>query len=61
MTTAPGIGKVVTYRRVSTDEQVKNFSLDAQLEVTRRYARDQGGQVVDFYAAIDKGSHIVPA
>ncbi len=45
--------EVVSYSRVSTHEQVKGYSINGQLEMTRRYAKDRGWEVVEEY--VDAG------
>ncbi len=45
--------KVALYARVSTEEQAEKYSLNAQLEAMRQYAKEQGWEVVEEY--IDPG------
>lgn len=47
------ITKVALYARVSTEEQKENFSLAAQIELLRRYAKDNGYEIYDEY--VDDG------
>ena len=41
--------RAIIYLRVSTEEQVDNFSLDTQEEICRREAEKRGYEVVDMF------------
>ena len=41
--------KAVLYLRVSTEEQVDNFSLDTQEEICRREAEKKGFEVIEVF------------
>lgn len=49
-TEAKTVKRVVIYTRVSTDEQVKGYSLSTQLEECRRYAAQRGYLVVEEFS-----------
>ena len=41
--------KTVIYARVSTQEQVSGYSLDAQTELCKKWASEQGHEVVEVF------------
>ena len=41
--------RYVGYVRISSEDQVGNFSLDAQKRAIEKYVKDQGGVLVRFY------------
>jgi DNA invertase Pin-like site-specific DNA recombinase len=41
--------KAVIYLRVSTEEQVDNFSLDTQEKICRADAEKKGYEIIEFY------------
>ena len=49
MTKNEKIARVALYARVSTEEQTENFSLSGQLELLRKYAKENNFEVYDEY------------
>ncbi len=47
--TAKPIGKAVIYLRVSTEEQVENYSLDTQKDICRKEAEKRGLEVAEIF------------
>ncbi len=46
---APGLKKAVLYLRVSSEEQVDNFSLDTQEDICRKEATKRGYEIVNLF------------
>ena len=47
--------RVAVYARVSTERQEQQGTIASQLDALRRYAREQGHEVVETYVCIDDG------
>jgi site-specific DNA recombinase len=50
--------RVISYARVSTEEQTKGYSLPTQLEACRRYAEEKGYQVVKEFTDAHTGTEL---
>ena len=54
------MGRIALYCRVSTDLQVKEHTIESQLEALRAYAQNKGYHVVALVSLLRKKSHSYP-